>query len=720
MNSAAEVLARAESVYLAELMSGEPYASARRRAEVLLSQGGIPEGTVRELTPPLAPAIRGGRHERPTLNWYARLLAIRWVSGELAGLPAVDLSRAANFYGDSELAAAVALRARYGETGTAVSLRLWQQEAKALKDQGRFADARQLYREALGCTQGQAIEAETAHFLMLYAKLCHDYQQRQGWYLAFHKIAKERFEALGVHGGLEARWHFIARESYAQALYAHDPVRAEALYVDLLAGCDAESEAYLRGRAHQLRWRLHLLLARGDTPAVQQVLREFGQLPQLARRLRNPRALNVRQVQYLSLAHEVLLAGHGEGSTELSRLGEGEALDRARDAEAGAELFTDRKTLALARVERARWEVFVRGSGPGGYKRARDAAIAHLLRAREAAMGEHEPLSTIYLDVLRQLAECNVELGAWKSAIEHYEQAYDYGLLLKEELEKDEAHIGVRLEASSHGALRAQLPEFQVLTHDELRALREELRIDYRALLDRLLRTAERLHRLREEQTRAVMRTSRELSVGIRYHGMSQRLRKLSEVLERAAPHALPHVEQLKGELESWRNLDDTVFETTVIDLGRAVEAVIKGSVTFERHLDRVTVESHAGHRILFDEVILRYIVENLVVNAYEAASSVRRSDYHIHLRTCEREGLVWLGCEDDVGDYENYAEIVRQVNQGPEVRNSRGANRGRGLPLVRRVVEHVSGVRAAWMLRALEGGGKELLIPLAEVWHDD
>jgi hypothetical protein len=544
--------------------------------------------------------------------------------------------------------------------------------------------------------------------------------QRQGWYLAFHKIAKKRFESLGTRGGLELRWHFIARESYAQALYAHDPVEAEALYEELLAGCDPESETYLRARAHLLSGRLHRLLERGDTPAIQQALREFGRLSELARRLRNPRALHVRQVQYLALAHQALLDGHGAGSSELQRLCEGEALESARDAETGAELFTDRKTLALARVERARWEVLIRGAGPGGHERAREAAIAHLLRAREAAMGEHEPLSTIYLDVLRQLAEWNVELRAWSDAIEHYEKEYDYGLLLKAELEKDEGQIGAQLEASSHGASSEALPEFQVLSGDELGVLREYLRIDYRALLDRLLRTAERLHRLREEQTRAAMRTNRELAVGFRYHGVFQGLRELSEVLEGTAPAALRHIEQLKSELESWRNLDDTVFETTVIDLGRAVQAVIDGSVTLERHRAGVTVEGEAGHRILFDEVILRYIVENLVVNAYEAASSVRRPHYHVRLRTCERDGLVWLGCEDDVGDYENYAEIIRQVNQGGEVRSSRGANRGRGLRLVRQFIEHVSGVRAAWTLRAPEGGGKELLIPLAEAWRDD
>lgn len=714
MTQAAALLARASETYLRCLDMGEPYAQMRQQADEHLLYTGVLQGAAGPMDGEALLSSPGGRHERPAPTWYARMLAARWVHGTLSGAPAVALSRAANFFGDSRLAVEVAREGRAVTSSAAVRLRLWQQEAKGLKDEGRFREAREIYRDAIAFTSAGGWPSDTAHFLMLYAKLCHDYRQRQGWYLAFHQIARDRFQALSVRSALEERWHFIARESYAQALYAHDPEQAEELYSELFAECAEQSEPYLRASAHRLRWRLQWLLHAGDPTAVHEALDAFGQLPALAQLLGNSRARNVRLVQYLTLSRAVL---ERCGRTiVLDRLRSGEALDHVREAEEGAAVFCDRKTLALARVERAHWEVLSRGAGPGGYQRAREAALEHLERARVAAQGEHEPLPAIYLDVLMQMGERNVELRRWTAAVEHYEEAYREGTRLKGQLEEDERQIS---ELKSGGGSAERMQEFEVLAGDELLSVSDALRIDYRSLLDRLLSTAERLHRLREEQTRAAMRTSRELSLGFRYHGVFQRLREISSVLRGSAPEAIPHIEHLKQELESWRTLDDTVFETVRIELPSALRQVIAGSVSFELHRNRINVVEGEACRIQFDEVILRYILENLVSNVYEAANSVRAPEYDIRFRVFEQDGLVWLGCEDNVGGYEAYAEVVRQVNERSEMRTLRDQDRGRGLRLVRQFIEHVSSIHAPWILCELEGGGKELRIPVARPSHE-
>ncbi|HEX6042564.1 hypothetical protein, partial [Longimicrobium sp.] len=329
-----------------------------------------------------------------------------------------------------------------------------------------------------------------------------------------------------------------------------------------------------------------------------------------------------------------------------------------------------------------------------------------------------EPLSAIYLDVLKAQAERNVELRRWRRAVEHYEEAYAEELRLKEQLEEDERQIDGMLRRPSEGG-PGELLEFAVLNDSELQAVSDALRIDYRSLLGRLLATAERLHRLREEETRAAMRTSRELFLGVRYHGIAARLHELRVALQESAPAALPRIDRLKAELQSWRILDQSVFEPVTIELGQTVRELIAGSVAFERHRAHIGVREGPDCRILFDEVSLGCILENLVFNVYEAASSTSRPGYTIRFRVFERDGLVWLGCEDDVGGYPAYADIVEQVNAGGGVHSPRGADRGQGLWLVRGFIEHVSRLTAPWSLHLLENGCKELLIPVARPIHN-
>jgi tetratricopeptide (TPR) repeat protein len=497
------------------------YAQAYRRAreELHATPDAVTLPTSAWLDDWLRPERHGWYAEPPTHGWYAGALAARALGAQFSEVLTQRLMDAANYYGDSDLVLEI-FRDIPAETASAFRCDLLKQVAKAHKNAGAFELARKCYREALELAHRDNSVALVTYFLLLYAKLCDHYEQRIAWHRAFHRIAHTRLQHIDILGQCDddrlPRWMRISEDALAKAIYDTHPDEAEALFARALQRCDVEEDSYLRVAWHRAEARILRQIGGADinVGVVAGELQVLDRLIDLARRLQNDRALNVRRVLQLRLVRMVCERMGPVLPEELSEIDSvrellnGESLIIAGETLAWFSRLDDRRGEAIAVFERGKWRGLVSG-------RQSAKVIEDLEQARARLTNAPDVMFDLYYDMALALAEQYQIEGKWAEAEMVYVEVYDYCNKLADRIDLDDRRLPIDTPDAP--------PELRLLSADERDQLAHELRRDYRVLLKRALKVGERLRmpkqELRNEAVRRYMQRE-----AVYHHALMSRL----------------------------------------------------------------------------------------------------------------------------------------------------------------------------------------------------
>ena len=252
-------------------------------------------------------------NERPPLAWYSAANAA--VDHQMNFTPelACILARASNYYGDFERAKKMSSFAleRLSNNYNRVHFEATKQLAKSLKNDGDFDKSQMVLRKAFYNYNDKQEFGYIAYLYMLFAKLCNDYQQRQGWYQAFHRIAKER-----IANSLSApdKWKKICDESFAKSNFVSNPQESIKIYSRLATSSTLKDDSYVRRMAHLHEARiLNALKYSKEKKGINLIeyfhneLEKYWNLIAIAEGLGNIKAVCVRKAHMLRLARKVEL-----------------------------------------------------------------------------------------------------------------------------------------------------------------------------------------------------------------------------------------------------------------------------------------------------------------------------------------------------------------------------------------------------------------------------
>ena len=195
------------------------------------------------------------KSERPPLTWYAAALAAMHLQMNFSPELACDLAKACNYYGDFDISKKMARYAlkKLPSNYNRIHFEAIKQLSKAYKNEGNFEESRIVLREAISKYKTQNDSTYLAYIYLLFAKLCNDYQQRQGWYQEFHKIAKEK---MNRSPEASEKWKILCEESYGKACFESNPEESIKICSRLILNSTASDDSYIRRKAHLLEAKI--------------------------------------------------------------------------------------------------------------------------------------------------------------------------------------------------------------------------------------------------------------------------------------------------------------------------------------------------------------------------------------------------------------------------------------------------------------------------------
>lgn len=666
--------------------------------------------------------------ERPPLDYYCRLLTVFGLGLPLAFDSAWALMKAANYYGDSQLVLDLATRLRPDPADDRV-FSVLKETAKAHKNSGGFTEAQQCYRDALSFCEKGRDDTVIAYFLMLFAKLCNDYQQKLGWHLALHEIALRRLERAAEDGAVaagrlaaekRARWLQICRDSYAKAVYRERPNEAEDLFHQVLSLPWLGEELRLRIEARHIEARmLHLYTGseRQSRDLMQEAdgyLRRFREIRDRLIECGNIRASTVRRVQFLKLTREALAwseALGGEIPTAVE-LGSGGAAMEASSAREAALDLSDTKTAALASIEIAMWNDFDSKRRRSG--RTGDVVPATVIEQLEAARSILEDGSLrdyeVYPAILESLGSAHARMRNWSAATEAYELALARCEAAIESVEEDDRSL--RAVLAREGPREHELEHF---ADAELQLVLDRLRLDYRVLLIRMRDLGRSLRSTHVVHMAEAVRRQISLS-NFRYHEIKGCLDDLEQIDDRN--EMTTRLTELKDQLIRWVNEENDNWRVMRFDLGAAVQRILDNPRTFVDFQGIIRLASFQDRRMEadFDEYFLGLILKNLLENIRDVAKRRNLKEYGACIDLHRDDEIVYLRMDDDVGERERLEEVVGKLNARLPVPSFKEGGGGEGLKLVKKSIEALTGLNQDWQVKGIDERWKSLRLPLARL----
>ncbi len=667
-------------------------------------------------------------YEKPPLLWYSSALAVYFHCIKISAQTRLRLMSAANYYGDFDLVIQLASTEDTITHNIESFYRITQQKAKALKNKGDFNKARSVLRNLLSKAYLERKEAHIAYFLMLYAKLCNDYQQRMGWYFAFHEISYNRMSAIYRNSSQQdkraiKRWLEVCSDSYAKAVYQDDNSIGEKLYQKLLKNNKGHNDAYVRIKAHLHEARILRIIdynGPGDIDTLEKNLLELYNLIEIAEKLGNIRATNVRKIIFIKFARIIeewrLKQNINKKIDIIQQLLEGEAVLEAERVKCSSIFISDWKTAAISAYEKSKWLKISNIKQMERENGKFQIIIDSLNEVIKILTKESEELIPyIYHDVLMALAEAYIELRQWEFASSIYKDAYKYCKSLVEELKKDEEEI---INAIGKKEDTQRVPaeigeEFQVLELKELENIREKLIVDYKLILERLIDIGERINSLQFEQ----IAKEKQLSRDYRYHYFAERLRHLQSKSE-DHPEINAELKRLVLELEEWAKKERELFVQREMHISKkVVKTAIDNDVKLEKYRQHIEIEEtgRQGFFVIFNEFLLHILMGTLIINAVESAQRNKIGEFKIRIGIHDDNNIIYLGIQDNTGDIDFLKEVINALNKGLPVTSRRGKYGGKGLALIKKFIKELSRLEQNWELKEIDENSKKIIIPLAQ-----
>lgn len=567
--------------------------------------------------------------------------------------------------------------------------------AKAHKNLGEFHEALDIYRSIL--VEWKDDDSISAYVLALYAKLCGDYYQKQGWHFAFHKIAYERFKKINETPDNERR-RFICADSYAKTLYGKDSVRAIKIFKRYYSKYRRQprfEDALLRLQAHLIECTLEREL-KEDLPCADSVvmcLEQLQFLPLKASGNSNPRAYYVRKLHFLTYFRKAYNRIGGDVARHFQDLSIEEAF---LDVIGECNKYSDWKAEAAAKYEYAMWKsLFVNSHDD----------ILVILKSAAELLSKNVSLSDLYQFISLEQGKLYIQKGQWREAAGVFQETYDRCNTLIEELKNDESSLQSRKTA-----------ELFVLRESEVLILKENLHSDYTTLLERSAELSRFVLKFQEEYFGHVA-----LQLKFRYHEVNAHLNNIRYA--RSLKTVGAFVSKACSDVELWYGRDE-LFVSEVLDICEEVKNTIthlrfteSENVKIE-FFETVGVSSICG---TFNKQLLTLLLRELVRNAISTSKRMLKVKLNIKVSVAIEsvsisEQICTLVVRDNAGEFVPFKQVIDNLNLGENYESQNGEGRGKGLKLFKDIIERFlmnARERPMWSL-SQDGDYKVLEIPIS------
>ncbi|MBL0702047.1 MAG: ATP-binding protein [Desulfosarcina sp.] len=662
-------------------------------------------------------------HEKPPLTWYAAVNTAYIQGMNFSPELMCMYAAASNYYGDFERAqqlSSCALELLSNDYNS-IHFEATKQLAKALKNNGDFDKSQLVLREAFCSFSNQEEQGYIAYLYMLYAKLCNDYQQREGWYQSFHFIANTRILNSKFP---PAKWIEICNESFAKSNFNNDPRNSLKIYSQIVSRTKKKNDSYVRQKAHLYEATIvNSILNQHEQKNdlidfFNNELEKYWNLIGIAEKLGNIKAVCVRQAHFLRLARKVELwrqSYQGTGNDKIAIITDlvnGEAIRLISSATNIAFTINDWRTQAVLKYEKGMWlSYIIPASGTIEMFKRDKLAEECFVEGLSILKKPKYTLAFLYYLVLMELGKVNINKQNWSQARSYFKECYQHCKHLIHTLQLDEESLqrSRRTECVS-----CNMIELCMLKTRERERVNRALMKDYKVLTSRSMWIAEQLSELSFEQITKWTANFYSTSWRSRHHNLTGKLRKIKA--ENSNHPSLVHsLDEIEGLVNKWSAEDIGHLRVNTIDLINEVKTIIETSIFVRDFKDQIIIKKNANSKVYiqFNIEVLRIIIENLVSNIAELGSQLD-SNWKVKISFDISNDMVSIDFSDNLGCFEKFSSAIELVNQFKAPKSSKRSGNGKGLLLVKELILTSCNNRNKWIL-VQENNWKTLRVPLSE-----
>ena len=664
-------------------------------------------------------------NERPPLNWYAAALSALNLEMNFSAVSACELAKASNYYGDFELSKKMSMYAKEKACNSKdeIFFQSTKQLSKAYKNEGDFENSRVILRRAFSEFSNNDESGKIAYLYLLFAKLCNDYQQKQGWHEEFHKIAFERMEK-----SLDApeKWKEISAESYAKSISDTNINEANEIYSKLLNNSSMNSDIYVRRASHLCEINIlnNLKYSNNTEPnklllSFEKHLEECWRIINISEKLGNYKAEIVRKGHLLRLVRKIELWRRSIPAlkeTQIDIIDDfilGEAMAVADHALKIAYVLNDWRSTATLEFEKGMWlKYIISGTSHLDLNSCQLKAIDHFHRALSTLKKPKQTLTFLYHLVLMELGTSYAINREWYNAAQVLKECYQHCKQLVNNLHADEKLVQHYPTGNSSDF---ELAELSLLTKVERDKLSKALIEDYKVLTSRLMKVGEQLSDISLEQITKWTAHLYSTSWRSRHHNLISLINNYRDKISDNSD-ILNDLNNIYLLVKQWAKEDSEFLKYSSFDIIRETNNIIGSIFYLQKFKSNLLIMNTIGVelQVFFNIEVLRIIAENLISNTYEAAMRLTR-------RTCEWQAkiefkvinnYVSILYGDNVGDYNNYSNVIDCINNYELPRSSKDRNHGDGLILIKKLIRDFGKHNEKWQL-IKDGEWKTLCIPL-------
>ncbi len=665
-------------------------------------------------------------HEKPPLTWYAAVNTAYIQKMNFSPELLCWYAAASNYYGDFERAQQVASCALelLSDDYNRVHFEAMKQLAKALKNNGDFDKSQVVLRQAFCNFKNQDKHGYIAYLYMLYAKLCNDYQQREGWYQAFHYIANDR---ISKNKSSPTKWVEICSESFAKSNFDNDPEASLKIYSEIVAQENCENDSYVRQKAHLYEATIINAIKNPNSIKDNPIdfftseLEKYWNLINIAEDLGNIKAVCVRQTHFLRLARKVELWRRSNQETKdnevaiIADLKNGEAIRIISSASNIAFTINDWRTQAVLQYEKGMWlNYIVPACGSVKISKRNKLAEKCFIESLAILKKPKYTLAFLYYLVLMELGKKNINKKNWSQARSYFKECYRHCKRLVYTLQFDEESLQ---RCKRHEMGNCNMIELNMLTINEQNIISQALMKDYKVLTSRSMWIAEQLSELSFEQITKWTASFYSTSWRSRHHNLTGKLRKIKEENSKHdfLVESLYEIEEL---VNKWSAEDIGHLKLNTFDLINEVKNIVETSIFVRDFKDRISIDQKSFHNINihFNVEVLRIVIENLISNIAELGVQLDRV-WDAKITFNISDGMVMIAFSDNLNCFTEFSSAVELVNQFKAPKSSKRSGNGKGLLLVKELIQTICNNRSKWSLEE-KNNWKTLIIPLAENSH--
>jgi len=658
--------------------------------------------------------------EYVALDWVAATTAVYLLFGFLPVDRLIQFLRAINYHGLFEIGDILKEPdiQRFNEYQ---KFSYFKAIAKYYKSKGDLDQAQRYYRTAIRVAIDNPVTDLVPYSLVLLAKLYSDYSQRKGLFDAFTEIAYSRIKNNLIPSNelLESKYQICA-DSYAKEIYTKNLKEGEMIYAKLLSRKHLSKDHLCRIRFRLLESRINYCLQHNTLTQLETYIQNYKSLLRKVRD--NPKALYIRQIQFISLYRRVLEHRDTTG-TRAKRgrtlLNRDHIMEILEEAISSCKKYRDRKFLAQAYFEKSFWHEKT------GSKDILDLRIASLLDSYASLHNEDKStiVNSTYIKVVEELGRLYVQKENWTQAVNYYNMLYDYLFYLTNTLEEDQKVINKFIEDRPYVDV-GKHPEYEYLSLEELHLIKERMISDYTILTTRLISNSDSIRSIQKQNINHIIElihTNNQLLI----HDLTSHLNDIQTKVDDFGMNDHPgskawagsirdEIKLAKKSISNYEKITvHKIVSPTVVDISK--EIANYRLLARERFGNKVKIEfqnTNSTIKETFLEFLIFRILDNLIANAIEVGRRNGHPQVDISIQLLQQPDYLYLCVFDNCGDFLFFEAVIRNLNDHIPVKSKKADTGGNGIQYLKQLLAQFN-KSAPWEVARMENEIKMLKIPL-------